>query len=25
LGACSQPEMAYFWTGTRFEGREVYE
>jgi hypothetical protein len=25
FGACSQPEMAYFWTGTRFEGREVYE
>jgi hypothetical protein len=25
FGACTQPEMAYFWTGTVFEGRAVYD
>jgi hypothetical protein len=25
FGACNQPEMAYFWTGTAFEGRAVFE
>ncbi len=24
FGACSQPETAYFWTGTGFEGNRVY-
>jgi hypothetical protein len=25
FGACAEPERAYFWTGTTFEGRTVYE
>lgn len=25
FGACNQPEMAYFWTGTSFDGRAVFE
>lgn len=25
FGACTQPEMAYFWNGTTFEGRAVFE
>ena len=25
FGSCAEPERAYFWTGTAFEGRSVYE